>query len=325
MRRSHYHAMKMKKLLDRPGNISIIIFAVISILLYYSGHASGIDFTYIQHLYDITFDMNEPSDVAVSGSGQIYIVDGVNNRVVVSNKKGKVIFAFGEKGSGMGQMLYPLGIFVDSTGNVYLADSGNHRIQIFDPFGEFQSEIKIPSVKGVLADPTDITVDESRNRIYIVDNNNHHILVYDLDTLKLLDTYGTPGMGKRQFRYPFLISADKANYLYIVDVINTRVQVLNPDGKFVQYIGGWGVEKGEFFRPKGVAVDRSNRVFVSDGYMGVIQVFKTNGEFDSVISIADKSRIKKFNKPVGIFIDNNNRLYVVEMFANRVGVYDIFY
>ena len=101
------------------------------------------------------------------------------------------------------------------------------------------------------------------------------------------------------------------------------MQVLNSDGKFVQFIGGWGVEKGEFFRPKGVAVDSSNRVYVSDGYMGVIQIFKPNGEFDSVLGNSDTSTVKKFKTPSGIYIDNNNRLYVVEMFANRVGVYSL--
>jgi len=70
-------------------------------------------------------------------------------------------------------------------------------------------------------------------------------------------------------------------------------------------------------------VDRDRRVYVSDGYMGVIQVFKPNGEFDSVLRNSDKSEVKKFNTPVGIYIDNNSRLYVVEMFANRVGVYII--
>jgi len=241
----------------------------------------------------------------------------------VSNKRGEVLFTFGKKGSGNGQMMFPLGIDIDDAGNVYLADSGNHRIQVFDSFGEYKSQISIPSNEGVPADPTDLTVDESENRIFVVDNNNHYILVYNLNTFELLDTYGTPGIEKRQFRYPFLISSDKDSYLYIVDVINTRVQVLNSDGKFVQFIGGWGVKKGQFFRPKGVALDNTNRVYVSDGYMGVIQVFKPNGEFDSVLSNTDTSTVKKFNTPVGIYIDNNNKLYVVEMFANRVGVYSL--
>jgi DNA-binding beta-propeller fold protein YncE len=308
-----------------PGLPEILIKAlfVCCIVMYCAAPAHAIKFTEVRHLYDITFEMSQPSDVAVSGNGQIYIVDGVNNRIVVSNKRGKVLFAFGEKGPGKGQMLFPLGIFVDSTGKVYVADSGNHRIQIFDSFGEYMSEVDIPPFEGIPADPVDISVDESTGRIFIVDNNNHHILVYDLHTMKPLDTYGEPGVEKREFRYPFLMTSDRDGYLYIVDVINTRVQVLNPEGKFVQIIGGWGVEKGEFFRPKGVAVDSGNRVYVSDSYMGVIQVFKPNGDFDSVLSDPGELKVKKFNTPVGIYIDGDNRLYVVEMFAGRVGVYTL--
>ena len=108
-----------------------------------------------------------------------------------------------------------------------------------------------------------------------------------------------------------------------MDVINTRVQVLNPDGLFVTFIGGWGVEKGEFFRPKGVAIDQNNRVYVSDSYLGVIQIFDSEGEFYAVVSDPAKGTVKKFKTPTGLFIDNNNRLYVVEMFANRVSVYRI--
>jgi DNA-binding beta-propeller fold protein YncE len=116
---------------------------------------------------------------------------------------------------------------------------------------------------------------------------------------------------------------DKDKYLYVVDVINTRVQVLNPEGLFVTSIGGWGVERGEFFRPKGVAIDKKSRVYVSDSYMGVIQVFKPGGEFHAVLGDPSKGGVKRFKTPTGIFIDRHNRLYVVEMFANRVSVYSI--
>lgn len=303
--------------------LQFVTLTVLLLVLIFSSQSFAIKFTNIKHLYDISHDMNEPSDVAVSKSGQIYIVDGVNNRVIISDNNGNVLFTFGTKGSNNGQMLYPLGIHVDSAGDIYLADSGNHRVQIFGPDGTYKSQINIPPHEGITSDPTDITVDESTRRLFIVDNNNHHVLVYDLSTFTHLDTYGTPGMDKREFRYPFLISSDTNGYLYIVDVINTRVQVLTPQGKFVQFVGGWGVEKGEFFRPKGVAVDSRNKIYVSDGYMGVIQVFNTTGEFESVLSIDGTSHIKKFNTPVGIHIDNNDRLYVVEMFANRVGVYSI--
>jgi len=285
--------------------------------------ALGIRRTNVKHLFDMTANLSAASDVSVSKDGRIYVVDGVNNKIRVFNHLGKYISSFGTKGSGKGEFRFPLGIDIDGSGKVYIADSGNHRVQIFNAGGSYIAEIKIPSKAGKPSDPTDVVVDDSRNRCYIVDNDNHRILVYDLATFTLVDTYGSPGTDKRAYRYPFLITLNPQKYLYIVDVINTRVQVLNPDGLFVAFIGGWGVEKGEFFRPKGVAIDKDSRVFVSDSYIGVIQVFDANGEFHAVVGDPGKSAVKKFKTPTGLFIDKHNRLYVVEMLANKVSVYHI--
>ncbi len=283
----------------------------------------GIRLTAIKPLFDITHNLNAPSDVAVSKDGRIYIVDGVNNQIKIFNRLGQFLSSIGREGTGRGEFRFPLGIDIDRADRVYIADSGNHRVQIFESDGRFISEIKIATESSRPADPTDVVVDDSRKRCYVVDNDNHYILVYDLSNFKLIRTYGKPGTDKREFRYPFLITLDKDKYIYIVDVINTRVQVLNPEGLFVTFIGGWGVEKGEFFRPKGVTVDRAGSVFVSDSYLGVIQVFKPSGEFHSVLGESGKDTLKRFKTPVGICIDRQNRLYVVEMFAHRVSVYNI--
>ena len=303
--------------------MQIIFYVIILIAFVFTPvPAYAVKITNIRHLFDITHDFANPSDVAVSASGNIYVLDGVNNKIKVFNHSGEYLTSFGREGSNDGEFSQPLGIDVDSAGNIYVADSGNHRVQILDPQGKFAGQIKLPA-KSLPSDPTDVAVDEKRNRCYVADNDNHYILVYGLDTLKLIDTYGTSGSEKRAFRYPFFITLDNKGYLYIVEVINTRVQVLNPEGLFVTFIGGWGVEKGEFFRPKGVAIDNNNRVYVSDSYLGVIQVFDNIGDFNSVVGDNKTGKIKKFKTPVGICIDRSNRLYVVEMFSDRVGVYSL--
>jgi len=292
------------------------------ILIAFSNPVCGMRLTNVKHLFDLTHDFNFPSDVAVSSDGKIYVLDGVNNSIKAFDKNGEYLFSFGREGSENGEFKLPLGVGIDSSNKIYIADSGNHRIQIFNQAGVYLSKINLPSRKGKPADPTDVAVDGSRNRCYIVDNDNHHILVYDLLTLELLATYGSQGTDKLNFRYPFLIDLDKENYLYVVDVINTRIQVLNPEGLFVAFIGGWGVEKGEFFRPKGIAINK-DRIYVSDSYMGVVQVFKANGEFLSAVGDPVKGKVKKFNTPAGLFVDDQNRLYVVEMTANKVSVFSI--
>jgi DNA-binding beta-propeller fold protein YncE len=274
-------------------------------------------------LFEISGQLSQPSDVSVSKDGRIYVVDGVNSKIRIFSPSGLALASFGTAGSGNGEFKNPLGIDIDRSGRVYIADSGNHRVQIFDPDGSFIAAIAMQSNTTHPPDPTDVAVDESRSRCYVVDNDNHRILVYDLSSLKLISTYGGPGSEKRAFRYPFLIALDKSQYLYIVDVINTRVQVLNPEGLFVNFIGAWGVEKGEFFRPKGVALDKKDRIYVSDSYMGVIQIFDSTGEFYAAVGEPAKGAVKKFITPVGIFLDRRDRLYVVEMFANKVSVYDL--
>ena len=308
-------------MVSRINCFNIFLGLLLISLLIPAAPAQGIRLIDVKPVFELTDQLNQPSDIAVSQDGRIYVVDGVNNRIRIFDQNGELASSFGREGSGEGEFHFPLGIDIDRSGKIYIADSGNHRIQIFNLQGNFIAQMKLPSEKEHAADPTDVAVDETRNRCYVVDNDNHRILVYDLSNLKLINTYGTPGAGKREFRYPFLIALDKEKYLYIVDVINTRIQVLNPEGLFVNFIGGWGVEKGEFFRPKGVAVDRNNRVYVSDSWMGVIQIFDATGEFYAAVGDSTKGTVKKFKTPVGLYIDHRNRLYVVEMLANKVGVY----
>lgn len=269
----------------------------------------------------IQSNFRQPSDVVVATNGRIYVLDGVNNKVKVFNLKGAPLFSFGGTGRGKGKFNFPLGIGIDKANQIYVADSGNHRVQVFSPDGKYLSQFSTDTNKKRTkpSDPTDVVVNNTLKRCYVVDNDNHHIFVYDLEKGIPLKTHGTMGMEKREFRFPFLLDIDQEGNLYIVEVINTRVKVLDPEGNYLTNIGRWGVEKGEFYRPKGIAIDSKNRVFVSDSYLGIIQVFDQDGRFLAVLG-DEKGTITKFVTPTGIFIDRKMRLYVVEMFADRVRV-----
>jgi DNA-binding beta-propeller fold protein YncE len=307
--------------MGRINQVIIFLSLVVVIILVNAAPGHGIRLIEVQPLFEVRDQLNQPSDVAVSKDGRIYVVDGVNNKIRIYAQGGDLVSSFGSAGASNSQLRFPLGIDLDSSGNIYVADSGNHRVQIFSSQGHFIAKMDIPRGKIKPADPTDVAVDETHQRCYVVDNDNHRILVYDLANRKLINTFGAPGSERRNFNYPFLIALDKYNYLYVVEVINTRVQILNPEGQFVNFIGAWGVEKGEFYRPKGVAFDKKNRVYVSDSYLGVIQVFDANGNFYAALGDPQTKKVKRFKTPVGLFIDGLNRLYVVEMRANKVSVF----
>jgi DNA-binding beta-propeller fold protein YncE len=85
--------------------------------------------------------MNQPNDVAFAPNGDIYVSDGYgNDRVVVFDKNGKYVRAWGKLGTAPGEFSQPHSIAIDSRGRVYVADRNNARIQIFDPNGKFITE-----------------------------------------------------------------------------------------------------------------------------------------------------------------------------------------
>ncbi len=271
-----------------------------------------------KHLFDITADFRYPSDLAIGPKGRIHILDGTNNRVVIYSPDNKNIstFKINNNQTGKGD---PLGIDVDNNGRIYIADSGSHCIRIFTPDGKALNTFKL---KTADTDATDIVVDHNSNRCFVIDNYNHCVLVHDLAGFNLLDTWGDIGEKPGHFQYPFLAAIDSHSTLYVVDVLNTRVQAINSEGRTMAVIGKWGVNAGEFYRPKGVTIDKHDRIFISDSYLGVIQVFKRYRKFIGVLT-DQKGRMLKLQTPTGIAIDDNQKLYVIEMIRNAVSVYQI--
>jgi DNA-binding beta-propeller fold protein YncE len=82
-----------------------------------------------------------PTNVVLSPEGEIYVSDGYGNaRIHKFSADGRLLFSWGEPGTGPGQFCIPHGIAVDGQGTVYVADRENSRIQLFTPEGKFLSE-----------------------------------------------------------------------------------------------------------------------------------------------------------------------------------------
>ncbi|MBI4837652.1 MAG: hypothetical protein HY806_00555, partial [Nitrospirae bacterium] len=118
--------------------------------------------------------LDQPSDLAVGPNRDIYIVDGLNNRIVVLDSDGRLNFTFGKEGSGRGEFKYPLGIDISPGGKVFIADTGNHRVQVFDSRGGFLDMFTVKnSPHEKPSDPVDVLVSTTINYLYVSDNDNH--------------------------------------------------------------------------------------------------------------------------------------------------------
>ncbi len=261
-------------------------------------------------------DVDQPSDIAVGPQGRIYLVDGVNNRIVVLAADGTPAFTFGRGGDKPGELKHPVGIDISKNGRVFIADTGNHRIQVFDPAGKFLYMFPVNTAPGEKpAAPVDVLALERKDYVYVSDRNNHKIKVHRHNGAFVFE-WGGFGEERGRFRYPGILAADQYNRIYVVDVLNTRVQQFDPDGNFITAIGTWGVSPGELYRPKGVVVDKADRVYITDSFMECIQAFTDVGGFLGVV--CDGNTKRDFTTPVGIAVDTAGRLLVVEMRANRI-------
>lgn len=307
----------------------LIVFLIFSFGGLGSLSSQALEIIKVKHLFDIKKDvvtppLDQPSAVVVDSKQRIWVLDGVNARIVGFSYSGDYQTQFGKKGSDPGDYKSPLGLTVDSQDRLYVADSKNHRIQIIDNTGSAVSQLLLPQDSfGCLADPTDVAIDEAGQRLIVVDNDNHRLLIFN-KKMELIREVGGAGYQDGKFRYPFAVCLDQEGNMMVTDVINTRVQVITPKGEFVRNIGEWGIEKGQFFRPQSICLDKQGRVLVGENYdkIGLIQVFSQQGQFLGVVGDEKGEKIR-FKVPADLFVDQQNRLYVVQMYTSTISVYAI--
>lgn len=114
-----------------------------------------------------TFNM--PSAVLIAPNGDIFIGDGhggnSNARVLKFSKDGKLIKAWGKKGTTPGGFDTPHSLAMDSRGRLFVGDRGNNRIQIFDQNGTFLDEWK------QFGRPSGLFIDQ-HDTLYVADHQS---------------------------------------------------------------------------------------------------------------------------------------------------------
>ena len=173
----------MIRSLLKMGKTALVLVDTVVLLLFSVSPALPMDCIDSNVLQSIKpAGVNQPSDLAIGPQGNIYLVDGVNNRIVVVNVEGSLLFTFGKSGDNQGEFNYPMGIDISKDGRVFIADTGNHRIQVFTMEGIFLNMFPVKTSPGEKpADPVDVLALGRKNYLYISDNDNHKIKVHTQD------------------------------------------------------------------------------------------------------------------------------------------------
>jgi len=242
-----------------------------------------------------------PTAIALDREENVYVADEWLNRILIYDKDGKFLRAWGKAGSGDGELNGPAGLAFNRDNDLFVVDSRNHRVQKFTAdgrhLGQFGSFGKGP---GQFNLPWGIGLDKDGN-VYVADWRNDRIQKFS-SSGKWLAAYGSSGSGPGQFKRPSGVCVDRDGDIYVADRQNDRVQVLSPDGRFVAALSGnadlskWGAQQlqanSDMIRQRALAL-------IDDG-----------GAWERALSF-----------PTAVRVDDQFRIAVLDMGRYRIQLY----
>jgi cysteine-rich repeat protein len=243
--------------------------------------------------------LQQPSDVALDGAGNLYVVDFANHRVRRVSAAGQIATVAGTGAtnpSGDGgaataaKLNYPHGVAVDGAGRLYIAERDNQRIRRVDADGAMTTIAGIgttgfsgddgPATAAQLWTPSGVAVDGDGN-VYIADTYNQRVRRVAADgtmtTLAGTGIEGSTGDGgpasAARLRYPSGVAVDGLGNVYIADTDNHRIRRVAVDGTITTVAGtgtlgfsgdGGPATEAQLNYPQAVAVDAAGALYVAD-------------------------------------------------------------
>ncbi|HTK10251.1 MAG TPA: NHL repeat-containing protein [Ktedonobacteraceae bacterium] len=266
--------------------------------------------------------LNQPSGLALDSSGNLYVADTTNNRVLyfpsgsttatrVYGQGGSFTTNSGNKGGvGPDTLDTPAGVSLDSSGNLYVADTNNNRVLFFlagsttatgvyGQGGNFNSSnVNHGSLDAMGFDhPSDLVLDSSSN-LYVADPGNNRVLYFPSGTTTATRVYGQAGsfftntannggVSANSLNQASGLTLDSAGNLYVADTSNSRVlyfaagsttatRVYGQGSSFTTNIpNNGGVSASSLNVPRGVMVDSSGTIYIADTSNNRVLVFRT--------------------------------------------------
>ena len=234
----------------------------------------------------------------------------------------------------------PFGITVDKNDNLYVADNYNSKIRKITPSGVVSTiaggargDADGTGSNAEFKNPTGICIDSQRN-LYISETGSTRIR--KITPSAVVSTFAGSSTGSldrtgvnEKFSYPKGITIDAHNNLYVVDLNNSDIRKITPNG-VVSTLGGntLGFANGagsnaQFKYPRDITIDTHGNLYVTDTDNHKIRKITPIG---TVITIAGStSGFKdgtgsnpKFDAPEGIAIDSQGNLYIVDTANHKI-------
>jgi DNA-binding beta-propeller fold protein YncE len=225
-------------------------------------------------------DFEQPRDVGVDTSGNVYVADNGNGRILkLSGTTGKcLVKPFKMPGGGA-----PIGVTVSTTPAgqlVYVANGTKSQVIVFNTSGVVVRTI-VSNGACTLNRMRDAAADASGN-VYVANYTSNNILEFNANGT-CITTFGKKGNkttsgvcsgnvgGTFKNPYgvaigtdPYIKSGSPGEAIYVADSNDDCIQEFTPSGVFVADMGSPGTTAGTFTQLRRVAVDANGNVWGAD-------------------------------------------------------------
>jgi tripartite motif-containing protein 71 len=279
----------------------------------------------VRYVSELQTNLKEPVDVAVSDSGDVYVLDKKLAQVIVFDKEGKVKISFETKDSAVGKMCRPESIALSLDKEIIVADTGNKRILVFKPNGQFDyvlgsqgsnpGEFMMPNCVAVnpsgnifVADKRNKTLSkftpkgvflskysldqepddilfDRQNNLYILFAKDGKIVKWDA-ALEVKDEVTLIKETRDLLKVTTRMAVDHRGDIYLVEIGDKRVVKMAKDRSIALTFGSGGSGRGQFNRPLGIATDRDDTIYIADSKNKRVQIFKLTGVEQEELAMA---------------------------------------
>ncbi len=258
--------------------------------------------------------LQSPSAVTTDSKHHVFVADLGANAIHVfdfSHSKYSLLEI------GRDRLGSPVSLAVDAHNNLYVVDKAARTVLIYDSAGNFRGHFWTPREESYRDSPVGIAIDKATGLVYVCDRQRHIIVVMD-DRGRPVSKIGKLGGGYQsgEFSFPSQVVVEGGE-LFVLDVGNTRIQILDPAGHFRRAIPLIFADNHT-----GLAVDDKGNIYISNFDLNQIEAYRHDGER---LYTFDLSTVKgeKFIHPSSLWVDAGYCLYVVDSQRNRIGLFQI--
>ena len=291
----------------------------------------------------------QPRDVGVDSSGDVYVADNGNGRVVELTNAGQYLNKWKSLPTGAAA---PIGITVSNTTaslpnlpagqRVYVSDGSQNEITVWSTSGTYISTITSTGA-CVLNRMRDATADAAGN-VYVANYESDDILEYSWNgtAWTCANSWGGQGSGNGQFMNPygvtvgtdpFIDGGKPGEAIYVADSNNDRIQEFTPSGTYVAQVGEAGTDSqpGTFTQLRRVAVDAGGDIWGADlwgyrveefvpSYVGGVEQYTYAETIPNPVVPPGDTSTSVYNQVRGIAFDSSGDAVSMDTVNQRVVV-----